>query len=65
MGTLAVETIRKELKTLNETINKELANMQDTYDDQSDYSRNFEQQAKWEVYIANELQKLSKYKSVD
>lgn len=55
--------IRGELKTLNETINKELATMQDTYDNETDYSRNFEQQAKWKVYIASELKKLSKYKS--
>ena len=56
--------IRKELKNLNETVNKELASVQDTYDDETDYSRNVEQQAKWKGYIASELQKLSKYKSV-
>ena len=55
--------IRAELKNLNKSINKELATMQDVNDNETDYSRNFEQQAKWKVYIAGELQKLSKYKS--
>ena len=65
IGRLTVSNaIRTELKNLNESINKELAAMQDMYDNETDYSRNFEQQARWKVYIANALQKLSKYKSV-
>lgn len=57
-------TIREELKNLNETINKELSAMQDDYDAETNYSRDIEQQAKWKVYITNELQKLKKYQSL-
>ena len=58
-------TIKSELRQLNKTINKELAAMQDKYDTETNYSRNFENQATWKTYIADELNKLSKYKSVD
>ncbi|WOD44091.1 DUF922 domain-containing protein [Hwangdonia lutea] len=57
--------IKNELRQLNKTINKELTAMQDKYDAETNYSRNFENQAKWKSYIANELNKLSKYKSVE
>lgn len=56
-------TIKTELRQLNKTINKELADMQDKYDAETNYSRNFENQSKWESYISEELKKLSKYKS--
>ena len=56
--------IRSELESLNKTINKELSVMQNTYDSETDFSRNFEQQDKWKVYIANALQNLSNYKSI-
>ncbi|ULC58561.1 DUF922 domain-containing protein [Flaviramulus sp. BrNp1-15] len=58
-------SIRSELKQLHDTINKELAQMQNKYDSETDYSRNFETQAEWKIYVETELKKLSKYKSVD
>ncbi|NMH89383.1 DUF922 domain-containing protein [Flavivirga algicola] len=58
-------SVRNELKTLHNIINKELSQMQSRYDSETNYSRNVEAQAKWDIYIANELKKLSKYKSVD
>lgn len=56
-------SIKNELRQLNRTINKELAAMQDKYDAESDFSRHFENQEKWQHFVANELKKLSKYKS--
>ena len=58
-------TIKGELRELNKTINKELAAMQDNYDAETNYSRNIENQSKWKTYISDELEKLSKYKSVE
>lgn len=58
-------TIKKDLRNLHKKINKELSIMQDTYDDESNYSRNKELQTKWQLFINQELQKLSKYKLVD
>lgn len=64
-GLKVSNTIKNELRQLNKTINKELAIMQDKYDAETNYSRHLENQAKWKIYIADELNKLSKYKSVD
>lgn len=58
-------TIKNELRQLNKSINEELSVMQDKYDAETNYSRHFENQAKWKTYIAEELEKFSKYKSVD
>lgn len=58
-------TIKSELRQLNKTINKELSEMQNRYDAESNYSRDFENQAKWKNFVAEELEKLSKYKSVE
>lgn len=58
-------TTRKELQAIHNTINKELSEMQESYDDQSNNSINFESQAKWQDYVVEELEKLSKYQSVD
>lgn len=55
--------IKSELKALQKSINLELKQLQDQYDTESNYSRNFEAQAKWEAYVAEELKKLSKYGS--
>ncbi|WP_406684078.1 DUF922 domain-containing protein [Seonamhaeicola sp. MEBiC1930] len=55
--------IKSELRALRKAINSEVELMQNKYDTESDYSRNFEAQAKWEAYIAQELKKFSKYKS--
>ncbi|MFD1162973.1 MULTISPECIES: DUF922 domain-containing protein [Hwangdonia] len=57
--------IKNELRQHNKTINNELAAMQDKYDAETNYSRDSENQAKWKSYIADELNKLSKYKSVE
>lgn len=58
-------SIRKQLKKTHNTINTELSQMQTKYDNETDYSRNFESQAKWDVFVNAELDKYSKYKSVD
>ncbi|WP_346881536.1 DUF922 domain-containing protein [uncultured Algibacter sp.] len=58
-------TLEKDLNKIHLTINKELAQMQDNYDDETDYSRNFESQAKWQTNITDALDKLSVYKSIE
>ena len=58
-------SLRRELKTIHKEINTELSEMQDKYDNETDYSRNFEIQSKWKIYMDTELKKYSKYKSVD
>ncbi|MBT8303127.1 MAG: hypothetical protein KJP09_01545 [Bacteroidia bacterium] len=54
--------IKSEMNVLVEMSNKELAKMQELYDDQSNYSMNIEAQKKWQLYIRDELNKLSNYK---
>lgn len=58
-------SVRSQLKKLHNTINKELSQMQNRYDSETDFSRNVEAQATWQAYITAELNKLSKYKFVD
>ena len=58
-------SVRGQLKTLHNTINKELSQLQNKYDSETNYSRNVDAQTKWKTYIADELEKFSKYKSVD
>ncbi len=58
-------SVRSQLKTLHNVINKELSQMQNNYDSETNYSRNVDAQAKWDIYITDELDKLSEYKSVD
>ena len=58
-------SVRGQLKTLHNTINKELSQLQNRYDSETNYSRNVDAQTKWKTYIADELKKFSKYKSVD
>lgn len=60
-----LSTVKQDLRRLNESINTALARMQNTYDEESDYSRNEEAQANWQDYINKELQKVAKYKSVE
>ena len=60
-----LQTVKQDLRNLNESINKGLARMQNAYDDESDYSRNEEAQAKWQAYINSELRKVAKYKAVN
>jgi hypothetical protein len=59
------KTIRRELKALQTTINKELAETQELYDNETDYSRNEENQAKWEQYINAELENYAAFKSAN
>lgn len=59
------QSIKNELRQLHKSINKDLEKMQNTYDAETNYSIYAEEQAKWGLFIAQELQKLSKYKSVD
>ncbi|MCF7560231.1 DUF922 domain-containing protein [Sabulilitoribacter multivorans] len=56
-------SIRQELKTLHNNIIKELETAQNTYDNETDYSRNYEAQAIWKSYIEAELKKVSRFKS--
>jgi hypothetical protein len=57
--------IKEELNQLYKIIKMELGEMQNRYDNESNYSRNIEKQTKWETYITEELNKLSTFKSVD
>jgi len=57
--------VRVELNKIHNDINAELSQMQNKYDNETDYSRNFEAQSKWRIYVDAELNEYSKYKSVD
>ncbi len=59
------QNIKRELQQLNKNNNKALTAMQNAYDEQTDYSRTKETQAKWKLYITQELEKLSEFKQVD
>ena len=54
--------IKQEITTLQANITKELKAFQNRYDSESDYSRIAETQKEWQIFIEQELQKLSKYK---
>lgn len=56
------KNVKNEISAIYKQINKELQELQQAYDDGSDYSRNYEGQVKWEEFIASELKKYSKYK---
>lgn len=58
-------SIRRQLKKIHNDINSELSQMQKKYDKETDFSRNFEFQAKWKIFIDAELKRFSKFKSVD
>lgn len=58
-------TIKNDLRNLHKDTNKALEKMQNKYDAETNFSRNIEFQYKWQLYIDEELKKLSKYKSVD
>lgn len=57
--------IRKQLKKIHNDINSELSSLQTQYDNETDYSRNYETQAKWQKSIKAELETFSKFKSED
>ncbi|WP_026753275.1 hypothetical protein [Sediminibacter sp. Hel_I_10] len=49
------QNIREELRSLHEVANKELAEMQQLYDSQSDHSINHDQQSFWNKKVENDL----------
>lgn len=55
--------IKKELQDLHKTILKALAQTQDAYDSETDFSRQVENQLKWQQKIDLELKNLSDFKS--
>lgn len=57
--------IKSQLKKIHNDINTELSQMQNKYDSETDYSRNFESQTNWGNFISKELEKFSKYQSLD
>ncbi|MEM6720156.1 MAG: DUF922 domain-containing protein [Bacteroidota bacterium] len=56
------KNIDKEIARIYDQVNKELREMQEAYDDGSDYSRNYEGQIEWQNLVAKELKKYQKYK---
>ncbi|MBT8393411.1 MAG: DUF922 domain-containing protein [Bacteroidia bacterium] len=54
--------IQREISKLHFDINKQLKEMQNDYDRESDYSRILVTQQKWQDFVYDELNKLSKYK---
>lgn len=57
--------VNKRLKTIQKSINSELAAFQNQYDSETDFSRNIEAQLQWEIFVEKELKKLAYYKSID
>ncbi|WP_420572436.1 DUF922 domain-containing protein [Kordia sp.] len=56
------KNIQEEISKIYQEVNKELRDMQNAYDEVSDYSRDYEGQIKWQKFVAEELEKLSEYK---
>ncbi|MGJ8593336.1 MAG: DUF922 domain-containing protein [Aquaticitalea sp.] len=57
--------LKTQLRELHLNINKELALAQNLYDQETDNSVNRDFQAKWVLYVEQELAKLEAYKSKD
>jgi len=57
------QNIKAQLSATHKAVNQELAEMQHQYDTQSQNSINKEAQAKWAVYVAENLKKFEDYKS--
>lgn len=57
--------IREDLQQLHQSINKQLADMQNLYDTESNNSINKEQQDKWAAYVKKELSNLDAYSYKD
>ncbi len=57
--------VRRQLKKIHNDINSELSRLQTQYDNETDYSRNYEAQVKWHKIIKAELKAFSKFKSVE
>ncbi|MFS4482858.1 DUF922 domain-containing protein [Hyunsoonleella sp. 2307UL5-6] len=54
--------VAKRLRITHKTINKELANFQNKYDTETDFSRNINKQLEWQALIKIELKKLDDFK---
>ncbi|WP_338733273.1 DUF922 domain-containing protein [Mangrovimonas cancribranchiae] len=54
--------VRDRLNAIHETILKELANFQNQYDNETDYSRNKDKQLQWQKRVRDELKELSQFK---
>jgi hypothetical protein len=57
------QNLKAQLDQLHKTINSELAEIQQQYDTESQNSVNTEAQAKWNVYVTENLKKFEAYKS--
>ncbi|TBN04917.1 DUF922 domain-containing protein [Hyunsoonleella flava] len=57
--------VAKRLRAIHRNINKELAEFQNQYDTETDFSRDIEMQLQWELFIKKELKKLDYFKSAD
>ena len=55
--------VKKELKALYKNNETDLGKMQNRYDLETNHSKNSETQKQWQVYIKEELDKLSQFKS--
>lgn len=53
--------VKKEIRRIYATINREVKRMQSNYDAESDFSRNLEKQKEWEVFVQKELLKFKEY----
>jgi hypothetical protein len=58
------QNLKTQLEQLHTTINQELEAMQKQYDRQSQNSIHREEQAKWNIYVAENLKKFETYKSL-
>ena len=54
--------IKSEMNRLVDQANEDLETMQEMYDSQSNYSMDVESQKKWQLYVMDELKRLSNYK---
>jgi hypothetical protein len=59
------ENLNESLDSLHLQIQKDLKNMQNLYDTETDYSRKIEAQSKWQEQIQVELTRYSNYKFSD
>lgn len=57
------KTLKQELDALQESINKDLSNRQNEYDEKTNYSRNIEMQRYFQKLIDLELDELNDFKS--
>jgi hypothetical protein len=56
-------SLEDQLDNLHVEAKMTVANMQNQYDSESDYSRNRDAQAEWQIFVEKELEKLVKFKS--